>query len=148
VIRSLGSTYGALLLCVQADEWDASNLIEEVLSLDPGFDCFIVNRSNEFSGTNRRLMEAIVSRAGEWIEVFGYAAEAIHDAIDAASVRIGRQSAIGEGDPMTAWDDTLSDPEIASYVWAGGQGHGSSKVVIVVGLAAFAANVTRALVDR
>lgn len=131
-MKHLGSLYGARLLAVQADCWATTRAAQEIFGLAPGFDCFIVNRVTKFDGDSSVLLQAITSRAGKWVEALGNAAEEVHDAIDATSVRIGRQSAIGEGDPLTTWHDDMSDSDIASYVLTGGPGSSDTKVVVIV----------------
>lgn len=148
MIKDLIGVYGARLLCFQGESWTASDLAAEIVKIPSGFDCFIVNRATVFDGENSVLIETIAVRAGKWIEVFGEAAEEIHDAIDAASVRTGRQRKVGDGDPMTTWEDNSSDAEIASYLWTGGQGESDTKVVVIIGLPPFAENMRRALLEH
>ena len=148
MINELVSIYGARLLCFQAESWNESKLAAEIVRIPPGFDCFIVNREKGFDEKNNVLIETIVSRAGKWIEVFGEAAEEIHDAVDAASVRVGRQRKMGDGDPMTTWQDNSSDTEVASYLWTGGQGDSSTKVLVVIGPPQLAENMRRALLEH
>ena len=58
----------------------------------------------------------------DWIAVAGRGSEDVHDAIDVASVACGRQAAVGNGSPMTSWDeDALTAKQMAEVVspWYG-----------------------------
>lgn len=116
-----------------------------LLAVSLPFDCFVVSRRVDGSLSNKELFEAIARRA-DWVEVFGLDAENIHDAIDRASVEAGRQRRIGEGTPMTAWHEDLSDDQaIASYILTGGQGVAEHKVVVVIGSIEDEQSIVRAL---
>jgi hypothetical protein len=106
---------------------------EEIMQLPPGFDCFVVNYGTLPSEPDNALVAAIARQVGGWVEVFGWQSEVIHDAIDAASVRLGRQAAAGDGDPMTTWQEEARHSEIASYIWTGGQGESARKVAVILG---------------
>jgi hypothetical protein len=70
----------------------------------------------------------------DWIEVMGDRCEYFHDFIDEASVAMGRQGSVGDGNPMTAWHARLSDmDEMISYIRLGGHGAAERKIVVVVG---------------
>lgn len=130
MITNLGSIYDSQLLCLHVND----RVAEEILALEFAFDCFLINRKNDFDGNKSRLIELLAARTTDWIEVFGFNAETIHDAIDVASVRSMRQDAIGDGDPMTAWHDEITDDsDIASYVLTGGYGYCENKLLVVVG---------------
>ncbi len=49
---------------------------------------------------------------------------------------------------MTAWHDSFSTAEIASYIWTGGQGESDVKVLILVGSQTWAAELKRMLVEH
>ena len=140
--------YGMRILCLRADRWADVHVAEEVMCLKTGFDCVVVNRAEPPSDMQNALIAAIAIRAGDWVEVFGDRAEVIHDLIDLASVRIGRQSVVGDGNPMTTWHEEPRDSQIASYIWTGGQGESSRKVVVVVGLPKKTGALLTALVSR
>lgn len=82
------------------------------------------------------------------MEVFGKESESVHDAIDLASVRVGRQKDVGDGDPMTTWQEESSSAEIASYIWTGGQGDSARKLLVLVGSLSMTEPVMRALVGH
>lgn len=125
----LGRTSDFSLRCLRSTQ-DAPR---EMNSLELGFDCFVINRMQGRACDQGDLIDAVAARAG-WVEVFGFDAETIHDAIDNASVRLLRQRAVGDGTPMTAWhEDITQDSAIASYIWTGGQGHAPHKVALVIG---------------
>lgn len=90
------------------------------------------------------ISKVLVSLNTDWIETFGTKAELLHDAIDAASVSIGRQIRIGDGDPMTSWHTDLATlNDIAEYLKLGGLGSSDFKIIIVLGSdqdASFVAN--------
>ncbi|MEA3192447.1 MAG: hypothetical protein QOD26_780 [Betaproteobacteria bacterium] len=125
----IGRVYDAKVRFLRATASDA----EDIVSVDKEFDCFLVNRLKDAALTQGRLLEAIARRAN-WVEIFGVDAEALHDAVDQAGVHLGRQVAIGEGYPMTAWYDDISDNSaIASYIATGGQGDSLHKIVVLIG---------------
>lgn len=132
-ISNLVGPYGIRLDCLRIAAWGDKSAAEEILRMEVGFDCFIVNRGGTPESFDDPIVSAISSRVGGWVEVFGDFAEFVHDAIDAESVRTGRQSAVGEGNPMTAWYHGFGDAEIASYVWTGGQGESLRKALVLVG---------------
>lgn len=99
------------------------------------FDCFVLLDERDPPGAVlERLAAWLAAARTDWVEVLGKMSERLHDAIDAASVSIGRQRAAGDGSPMTGWDDTVhSVRQVVEYIAAGGQGWQSVKVVIVLG---------------
>ena len=99
------------------------------------YDCFVVNRTVHLPAEDIGVVAAtLADRQCKWIEVFGFDAERLHDAIDEAAVAIGRQTKIGDGDPMTSWnDESITESEIAAYVLTGGQGTSDWKLVLVIG---------------
>ena len=126
--------YGLRFLCLRTEAWGDKSVAGKILRLDPGFDCFVVNHARPPSvASSDAIVTAIASRVGGWVEVFGEWAEIVHDAIDTASVSLGRQAAVGDGNPMTTWTVTLNANDVASYIWTGGQGEGTRKLVLFVG---------------
>jgi hypothetical protein len=99
------------------------------------FDCFVVNLQQSLpSDTLSTIANQLAQPMFEWIEVFGYNAKNIHDMIDIAAVKIGRQRIVGEGNPMTTWDDDPIDIDvILTYIYTGGQGTCDWKIILVIG---------------
>lgn len=54
-----------------------------------------------------RMIEGLVVKNCDWVSTFGRSSERLHDEIDRASVRMGRQKAVGDGSPMTGWNEKL-----------------------------------------
>lgn len=125
--------YGLRLLCLRQRVWGDADATELIMRMKPGFDCFVVNFAEPPEDAGNALIAAIVRQVGGWVEVFGDQAETIHDAIDSASVSLGRQAVVGEGSPMTTWQEETRESDIASYIWTGGQGESLRKVVVLVG---------------
>jgi hypothetical protein len=67
----------------------------------------------------------------DWVNAYGDGSEQFHDLVDAMSVDIGRQGAIGEGNPMTVWNADVRD--ILPTLSYGGHGHKAVKVLLLVG---------------
>lgn len=108
-------------------------ILSTIERLKNPFDCLVVNRDADIS--KRRIevfAHELVRLPVEWVQVYGVASEEIHDAIDIASVHIGRQSAVGDGNPMTTWhSDAVSDRDVAEHLLMGGFG-GEDLIAIVV----------------
>ena len=82
----------------------------------------------------RGTLEKLVALNNDWIETLGPGSETLHDHIDQASVDVGRQTAIGDGFPMTGWDEELvRSDEMAEYITRGGHGASEYKLVLVIG---------------
>jgi hypothetical protein len=82
----------------------------------------------------RPVLERLVALNNDWIETLGPEAEALHDEIDQASVAVGRQNAIGDGSPMTAWhEESMGHDEMIEYISGGGHGGSEYKLVLLVG---------------
>lgn len=82
----------------------------------------------------RKLALGLVQMKTDWIETTGRGAESLHDVIDGMSVEIGRQSRVGDGTPMTAWHEDLTDLNgVIDYVKLGGLGASDNKLVIIIG---------------
>lgn len=108
--------------------------LQTITNIECKCDFFLINRKPNAIVEESILIDAIAIHAEDWVEVFGLDAEAIHDAIDLASVTLMRQHAIGDGNPMTAWhDDIIDELDIAAYILTGGLGHGENKIVLVMG---------------
>lgn len=107
--------------------------------MDAPFDCFIVNQCESTDNTSFRVFSrALCAGELQWAEVLGVEAERLHDAIDEASVAIGRQLKVGDGSPMTTWKtfSRIGPSErsaIAEYIATGGQGETDVKLIVVFG---------------
>jgi len=101
---------------------------------DQRFDAFIVVLENRDLGETERNAVARITRLNnDWVETCGYGAEQLHDQIDEISVSIGRQEAIGDGNPMTAWhEDLVSPDDVIDYLALGGLGSSDFKLVCLV----------------
>jgi hypothetical protein len=95
------------------------------------FDAFVISLEDEdASERTRDAIAELVRLNNDWVETFGIAAERLHDDIDEASVAVGRQRAVGDGSPMTAWHDDLTSLErIVDYIRRGGHGSCDYKLV-------------------
>ena len=127
----LTNSYGDNFLVSRSDlDWQSELLVHEC-----EYDCFVLNTRNWLSVEQIRIVAMKLARSTcMWVEVFGCNSKLIHDAIDEASADIGRQSKIGDGDPMTTWNEKpMTEAEFASYVWTGGQGTSDWKLILVIG---------------
>jgi hypothetical protein len=80
------------------------------------------------------IIEDLVSRNTDWFSIHGIGAEQLHDDIDLIAVRLGRQKKVGEGSPMTAWDEEIVCAEnIAEDLITGDCGGCDYKVVVILG---------------
>jgi hypothetical protein len=141
---------------IQADDFEAY-----VMAYSPGFtqnapwgrqpfDCFVLDCGQCLGMRKaRELARELALAENDWIETFGPGAEELHDVIDAVSVELGRQPAVGEGSPMTAWhEDVASKDSFADYVALGGLGSQSVKVILVIGSDPEADDIKDALETR
>jgi hypothetical protein len=80
-----------------------------------------------------RLSRALASTNTDWIQVAGDDSEELHDAVDQASVDIGRQDAVGDGSPMTSWHDDARTPDQMAEVAELCFGAHERVLVLVVG---------------
>jgi hypothetical protein len=133
VLEHIGKVYGCDLECVCTAGRPDADVAKTILSLKRDFDCFIVNESRDTLATNALVISAIAQRVHDWVEVFGVDAEAIHDAIDLASVDAGRQQAVGDGNPMTSWNLMESVIDAADYMSTGGHGTSDLKLLVHFG---------------
>lgn len=99
------------------------------------FDCLVFNTELRLPLVEiDRVAFRLAKSVSDWVEVFGHDAERLHDAIDNAAVAMGRQSRVGDRDPMTSWqDDLMTEREFAAYAWSGGQGTSEYKLILVIG---------------
>jgi hypothetical protein len=107
--------------------------------LDP-FDCVVF--LCEKLPDSASIAAELAGTAADWIQVAGVGAEALHDAIDRASVAIGRQRAVGDGSPMTSWHEEDTTPAQMAQVALLCFGGEDRVAIVVVGNAqAFEASV-------
>ncbi len=101
---------------------------------DEAFDCVVFLRGSTQTPAARTELSRELARANvDWVQVAGDGAEELHDAIDRASVFVGRQQFVGNGSPMTSWHEEAQSAEDMAEVAAlcfGGQNH---VLVLVVG---------------
>jgi len=107
--------------------------VKSLISTLSDYDCFLVNRRGDFDGQQSELISLISSTKSDWIEIFGCNAERIHDAIDLASVVSGRQKVVGDGVPMTSWNDYESSHSVVDYICTGGHGVSDHKLLFFIG---------------
>ena len=122
----------------------------QILSTTEEFDAFVITLDSEL--LSEELADAIAARIVrlpvDWVETFGPRCEYLHDRIDAASVSIGRQEKVGDGSPMTAWHEHLSNiDDIVSYIRTGGQGTAETKIVVVIGREQSADTIARRIAE-
>ncbi len=98
------------------------------------YDCFVLNRSPLL--TSIEMDQIAIEVAGgrnDWVQTLGRGSEKMHDAIDEASVRMGRQAAIGDGYPMTSWhEDVITLDEMVDFVLRGSLGGSSDYLVALI----------------
>lgn len=101
---------------------------------DEPYDCGVLTfDANSLSHHSAALCEFLVDSNTSWISTAGREAQRLHDEIDVTSVARGRQKFVGDGSPMTAWDDEATDASVmVEYVLILGDGH-ENVLVIVVG---------------
>lgn len=93
----------------------------------------VVLEDRKLASAERGALEQLVRSNSDWVETCGHGAELLHDEVDEISVSIGRQEAIGDGSPMTAWhEDLVAVDGIVEYLALGGLGSNDSKLVCVV----------------
>jgi hypothetical protein len=102
---------------------------------DEQYDCFVLNLSPLLhAGDIHRLALEIARGRNDWVQVLGAHCEAIHDAIDRASVEVGRQAAVGDGSPMTSWHtDKVTLQEMVDFVLRSSLGASDYLVVLLLG---------------
>jgi len=100
-------------------------------------DAFVVVLDGELLSDElaAEIAESLVKLPVDWIEIIGPRTEYLHDLIDEASVAIGRQPKVGDGNPMTAWHQFSDLYETVSYLRVGGLGATERKIVVVIGIA-------------
>lgn len=99
-------------------------------------DAFIITLDSKLLSAElaSEIAGKIVRLPVDWVETFGPQSEYLHDLVDQASVSIGRQEKVGDGDPMTAWHENLTNlDEVVSYLRAGGHGSAEIKLVVIIG---------------
>jgi hypothetical protein len=111
----------------------ALGCLEELPWGSEPFDCtvfaFDVNLLRQLSAS---ICSFLVEANTGWINTTGWEARWLHDEIDTASVRHGRQYAVGDGSPMTAWfDDAMDAQAMADIALSMGEGHEHVLALIV-----------------
>jgi hypothetical protein len=111
-------------------------LLETLPWSEEEFDALIViPRESAISKDSIHVIIAeLVMRNTDWIDVIGLNSEWIHDEIDKTSVRLCRQKQIGDGSPMTGWNEDINEfNKMVEYVGDGGLGGNDNKAVILIG---------------
>ena len=98
------------------------------------FDCIVFLCDPDRARAVARTLSADLARSRvDWVQVAGREAEALHDAIDHASVAAGRQRAVGDGSPMTSWHEEAESVGAMAEVSCLGFGFQDHVLVLVVG---------------
>jgi|WetSurMetagenome_2_1015567.scaffolds.fasta_scaffold00126_16 hypothetical protein len=74
---------------------------------DEKFDCLIFNLSDD--DLMEQAVDELLAKNCDWIHTAGEGSKYWHDYIDQRSVDLGRQAAVGDGNPMTAWHEEITD---------------------------------------
>ncbi len=85
--------------------------------------------------TDERLAEvarAVAELNNDWIDVAGHRSQELHDEIDQAAVALGRQRAVGDGCPMTAWHTEVQSIPALAQLACSHCGNNDNLLVIVV----------------
>ena len=98
------------------------------------FDCVVFLGDPGRAQAVRAELSAELTRANvDWVQAAGSGAEELHDAIDRASVAVGRQQAVGDGSPMTSWHEEALTGEAMADLAAHCFGVCKRVLVLVVG---------------
>ena len=92
------------------------------------FDCIIFTYEGYEKQVMVELVDALLKRNNDWILIGGRDTEHWHDYIDQRSVGLGRQEAVGDGNPMSAWLEELTD--LAQ--WDKSHNHGASDYFLFI----------------
>jgi hypothetical protein len=113
------------------------------------FDCTVcLNDAPMSHGELNRLSLALAATNTDWIQITGTNSQLLHDAVDEASVAIGRQAAFGDGEPMTSWHDDATTPDEIAELATLCLGGNDQALVLVVGEARDVAAIRSALEHR
>jgi len=83
--------------CLSSPPWGAAEI-----------ECVVFNCKERLEPQEvDEIAKELVFARTEHVTTTGRRAELLHDAIDQMSVRLGRQQAVGDGRPMTAWFEEL-----------------------------------------
>jgi hypothetical protein len=86
------------------------------------------------SDATQKLLSELILKKSDWFEVLGCQSESLHDTIDHLSVSLGRQKAVGDGSPMTAWfEDIITPKAMAEHVYEFGFGGEDNRVILLIG---------------
>jgi hypothetical protein len=98
------------------------------------FDCVVMLCDHVRAEAVRSAVSYELVRTNvEWVSVAGEGAEALHDAIDQASVTIGRQKAVGDGSPMTSWHTDERSVEAMAELACSCFGGEDQVLIVVIG---------------
>ena len=86
-------------------DYDEKDILDNLPWGDKQFDVLIpiFDESLLEDETAQSTIDRMILMDTDWFETLGEKSEWLHDYIDHASVRLGRQKAVGDGFPMTAW---------------------------------------------
>ena len=95
------------LICNQ----NRSEVLNQFPWADAMFDVQIIIVRDELINNEsvHSAVDKLVLANTDWFSVYGASSEQLHDYIDEASVRLGRQEKVGDGAPMTAWFEDVMD---------------------------------------
>jgi hypothetical protein len=100
---------------------------------DEKFDCLIIRLQDDY--LMEEAVDELLSKNCVWVHTAGEDAEHWHDYIDRRSVELGRQTAVGDGNPRTAWHEELNSLlEMKLSLNFGGNAY---FLIVLVGLAEF-----------
>ena len=104
---------------------------------DEPFDCAVCACDADQTRRHGDEIAALLVAANtDWITTTGRDAEWLHDLVDNASVQHGRQHAVGDGSPMTAWDeDAIAFDQMAEAAYYSSHGNTDQTLALVVGAA-------------
>ena len=94
----------------------------------------IFDKSMVDSKVVQKQIDELILKYTDWFDVFGAKSKWLHDEIDKASVRLGRQKAVGDGSPMTAWHEEIRDyEEMVDNACHGVSGGNDNIIIFVIG---------------
>ena len=102
---------------------------------DEPFDVIIVcSEGFVLNETLKNNIHNLILKNSEWFEVLGPNSEYLHDYIDNASVRFGRQAKAGDGSPMTTWHEGIQNPkDIVDSILSSILGGNDNRIILIAG---------------
>ena len=101
---------------------------------DATFDCVLVSANHQRTKQlGKEFANQVVRCNTDWVQTTGPDAELIHDLVDEASVRAGRQHKVGGGSPMTSWHTEATTLEEIAEVAANCLGSSDFVLCVAVG---------------